>query len=262
MKTYVIANRKGGCGKSATAQALSNWLCLQGYKTLLVDADNQANTSYSMGYDTEADGGLSTLYDVLAGTVKMKEVIAPVLADGQTVSEKWQIVPASERLAVFDAGLAPVAVSLPAALKTIEKNFDYCIIDTPLSKGVITMGALMAADEVIIPCVAEIYSVQGAQAIAKIIPAAQQYNKKLSVAGILITRHQERLAIARGIADMIDATAAMIGTKVFKTRIREGIAVREAAAYRMGLFDYDTRRRSVASADYMQFFSELMKGGK
>ena len=262
MKTYVIANRKGGCGKSATAQALSNWLCLRGYKTLLVDADNQANTSYSMGYDTEADGGLTTLNDVLAGTVEMKEAVVPVLADGQAVSDNWKIVPASEKLAAFDAGMAPVAVSLPAALKSVEKDFDYCVIDTPLSKGVVTMGALMAADEVIIPCVAEIYSVQGAQAIAKIIPAAQKYNKGLKVAGILITRHSERLSIAKGIADMIASTAAMIGTKVFSTRIREGIAVREAAAYRMGLFDYDVKRRSVASADYMKFFEELMKGGK
>ena len=212
-KTYVVANRRGGCGKSATAQALSNWLSLRGYKVLLVDADNQANTSYSMGYDTEADNDIITLADVLGGTATMKEAIQPVLkrsGNGEAIADlHWFIVPAEERLTAFDVGLAPVKVSFMDALKSVEKDFDYCVIDTPLSKGLITTSALMAADEAIITCVADIYSVQGAQSIAKSIPAAKKYNPSLKVAGILITRHSERLSIAKNIADMINDTAAM-----------------------------------------------------
>ena len=261
VKTYAICNRKGGCGKSATAQALSNWLYRQGKRVLLVDVDNQANTSYTMGYDTDADAEMPTMYDVLAGDMPLKDVIRPVVrSDGTDLY--WSIAPASEQLAAIDMRMTPVKVTLADAIKSVSRRYDYCIIDTPLSKGVLTMGALIAADEVIIPCVAEIYSVQGAQAIAKLIPNAKQYNPKLRVAGILITRHSDRLSIAQTVADMIAQTAQMIGTKVFATRIREGVAVREAAAYRMGLFDYDTKQRSVASADYVRFFEELMKGGK
>ena len=262
VKTYAIANRKGGCGKSATAQAFANWLYKQGKRVLIVDVDNQANTSYTMGYDTEADADIATMYNVLAGEVPMKDVIRPVIRNGMDSDLFWSIAPASENLAAIDMRMVPVKVTLADALKSVAKQFDYCIIDTPLSKGVLTMGALIAADEVIIPCVAEIYSVQGAQAIAKLLPTAKQYNPKLKVAGLLITRHSDRLSIAQTVADMIKQTAVMIGTKVFDARIREGIAVREANAYRMGLFDYDAKCRSVASVDYVQFFNELMKGGK
>lgn len=266
MKSYAICNRKGGCGKSATAQAFSNWLSLNGFRTLLVDVDNQANTSYSMGYDTEANSDIVTMFDVLAGKASMKEVVQPVLkrlGNGLTAPDMyWSIAPAEEKLTVFDSGIMPVKTTLKDALQSVADDYDYCVIDTPLSKGLITTSALVASDEVIIPCVAEIYSVQGAQSIAKSIPAAMKYNPGLKVAGILITRHSDRLSIAKDITDMINATASMIGTKVFDTKIREGIAVREANAYRMGLFDYDVKRRSVASVDYEKFFNELMKGVK
>lgn len=261
MKTFVIANRKGGCGKSATAQALANWLYKQGKKVLIVDVDNQANTSYTMGYDTEVNTDIATMYNVLAGEVAMKDVIQPVVRNGGN-DLFWSIAPASENLAAIDMRITPVKVTLADALKSVAKKYDYCIIDTPLSKGVLTMGALIASNEVIIPCVAEVYSVQGAQAIAKLLPTAKQYNPKLKVAGLLITRHSDRLSIAQTVADMIKETSAMIGTKVFDTRIREGVAVREAAAYRMGLFDYDNKCRSVASADYVKFFNELLNEGR
>ena len=261
MHTYAICNRKGGCGKSALAQSLSNWLFLQGYKTVLIDADNQANTSYTMGYDTEANSDIVTLFDVLGDSATMKEAIQPVKRHEMDL--RWSIVPAEEKLSVYDAGIMPIKKTLADALKTVSKEFDYCVIDTPLTKGLITTSALIVADEVIIPCVAEIYSVQGAQSIAKSILSAKKYNPKLKVAGILISRHNERLSIAKDIADMISATASMIGTKVFNTKIREGVAVREANAYRMGLFDYDNKKRSVASIDYDKFFKdELLKGGK
>ena len=258
MHTYVICNRKGGCGKSASVQSFSNWLFLHGFKTLIIDADNQANTSFSMGYDTEANSDLITLFDVLSGDASMKEAIQPVKRpDG--MDPRWSIVPAEEKLTLFDAGIMPIKVTLADALKSVSKEFDYCVIDTPLSKGLITTSALISANEVIIPCVAEIYSVQGARSIAKSIPSARQYNKKLKVSGILITRHNERLSISKNIADMLETTANMIGTKVFDTKIREGVAVREASAYRMGLFDYDPKKRSVASIDYDKFFNELLE---
>lgn len=260
MQTIIIGNRKGGCGKSATAQAFSNWLALQGYRVLLVDADNQSNTSYSMGYDTAVNADIITLFDVLHGDATIKEAIKPVL---NTELKNWFIVPAEEKMSAFDNGFLPIKVSIADALKTIKKDFDYCVIDTPLSKSLITSSALNASDKVIITCVAEIYSVQGAQNFVKSIIASRKYNPKLEVSGILITRHNERLSIAKDIVEMLESTAKMIGTKIFDVKIREGVAVREACAYRMGLFDYDAKRRSVASIDYEKFFNELiLKGGK
>ena len=164
-------------------------------------------------------------------------------------------------MSVFDNGLLAIKVSLSDALKKVAGDYDYCVVDTPLSKSLITSSALNTADEVIITCVADIYSVQGAQHFAKSIVASKKYNSKLKVAGILITRHNDRLSIARDVSDMLKSTAKMIGTQVFDIRIREGVAVREANAYRMGLFDYDTKKRSVASIDYDKFFN-ILKGGK
>ena len=258
MYTYVIGNRKGGCGKSCTAQNLANWLVLKGFKVLLVDADSQANTTYTMGYDTAVNKDIVTLLDVLNGDATIKDAIKPVVRTG---SGKWDIVPAEEDMSVFDNGLLAIKVSLSDALKKVAGDYDYCVVDTPLSKSLITSSALNTADEVIITCVADIYSVQGAQHFAKSIVASKKYNSKLKVAGILITRHNDRLSIARDVSDMLKSTAKMIGTQVFDIRIREGVAVREANAYRMGLFDYDTKKRSVASIDYDKFFN-ILKGGK
>jgi len=256
--TYVIGNRKGGCGKSCTAQNLANWLVLKGFKVLLVDADSQANTTYTMGYDTAVNKDIVTLLDVLNGDATIKDAIKPVVRSG---SGTWDIVPAEEKMAVFDNGILPIKVSLSVALKKVAGDYDYCVIDTPLSKSLITSSALNTADEAIITCVAEIYSVQGAQNFAKSIVASKKFNKKLKVAGILITRHNERLSIAKDISTMLESTAKMIGTQVFSVKIREAVAVREANAYRMGLFDYDQKMRSVASIDYDKFF-KILKGGK
>lgn len=256
-KTFVLANRKGGCAKSSSAAAISNWLALKGKRVILIDADSQCNLSYASGFDTIANPDIVTLYDVLSGTVKPKDAIQRM---DNLLFGGGYIIPASEDLAAFDNGLETVTVTLADVVKAISKDFDYCIIDTPMSLGKMTMASLIAANEVIIPCMADIYNIQGVQALARLIEAAKPYNAKLRVSGILITRNNERLVLTKSLMDMIEALAKQMGTKVFNAKIREGVAVREAAAQQMGLFSYDPKCRSAVTADYKNFILELLKG--
>ena len=259
MKTYVIANRKGGCGKSTTALALANWLIMNGKKVILLDLDSQCNLSYASGFDTAASPDMVTLYDVLSGTAKAQDAIRPM---DSTLFGGGSIIPASENLAAFDSGLETASVKLQDVVKAVSPDYDYCIIDTPLSLGKMTIAALMAANELVVPCMADIYNLQGVQALARVLDAVRPYNKRLKVAGILPTRNNDRLVLTKSLTDMITAVAQQMGTKVFDARIREGVAVREAAAQQMGIFTYDPKCRTSVVADYQKFIIELLKGDK
>lgn len=247
MKTLAILNQKGGVGKTTTALALWAGLTLQGKKVLAVDLDPQGNLSFTAAADTSG----RTAFGVL-----LKETAA---ADAIQHTTQGALIPSSPELAGADMTITRTGKEyrLKEALEPVAGAYDYAVIDTPPALGILTVNALAAADYAIIPAMAEAFSLQGIGQLADTINPVRTYcNAGLKIAGILLTRYSPRTVLARDVADMAEAMAGTLGTRVFRTRIRDGVAVREAQLRQENLFTYAPK--SGPALDYLAFLSELL----
>lgn len=261
-----IATQKGGTGKTTTVGALAAALHLKGYRVLMVDMDPQANLTFTMG----ADNLVATAYEILAGKIPAAQAVYPLPDDGVDHSGKKAatpqrrpergIIPASAALSGADLEMTAIGKEyrLQEALRPLRAQFDYIIIDTPPSLGILTINALTASDKVVITAPADIYSVQGIWQLFSTIQAVQRYtNPGLGLKGILLTRYNARSILSRDLTEMIEDTARQMETFVYRQSIREGVAVREAQASRQDLFSYAPR--SKAAMDYMAFAQEFLE---
>lgn len=249
MKTISIVNRKGGVGKTATAQALGSGLLKRGYRVLFVDLDSQSNLSYAIGVDTI---GLSSL-ELMTETATAKEVIIK--------TDQGDIIPASPNLVIIETTLTETGKEyrLKERLEPILSEYDYIIIDTPAQLGVLTINALTTSDFAIIPVQADIYSLQGIGLLNETIETIKKYcNKDLYIDGVLVTRYNGRAVLSRDMQGNIEELAKEFHTKVYKTPIRECIAIKESQAMRQSIFDFAPR--SNASIDYDNFINEILEG--
>jgi len=250
MRVISVAAQKGGVGKSTTAHALGHGLILKGHTVLFIDLDPQGNLSHTIA--AEEDG--ATTYDLL-----MREVTA---VDAIQHAGGGDIIPANESLSAADIELTKTGKEyrLKEALQSIADRYDYAIIDTPPSLGILTVNALTASDILIAPSQADMYCLKAMWHLHGTIDAVKKYcNPSLVIAGILLTRHNGRAVLSQDMADLLKDIAEQIGTKVFNTTIREGIAVREAQARQQDIYSYAPK--SNAAADYMAFVNELLDGG-
>jgi chromosome partitioning protein len=252
MKQIVsIINQKGGVGKSTTSQALAAGLSLKGYKVLLIDMDSQGNLSFSVGANKQ---GVSVL-EVLKREASAEDSTQHIGA--------LDIIPASISLAGADMQLTEMGKEyrLKEAIEPIKKRYDYIIIDTPPALGILTINALTASDSVIIPAQADIYSIDAIGQLYSTIRAVQQYtNRDLMINGILLTRFSDRTVLSRDLASMIQNTADQLGTRLFKSTIREAISIKEAQASKADIFAYAPK--SKVAADYMGFVDEFLSGAE
>ena len=249
MKKEVIAiiNQKGGVGKSTTANALGAGLYLKGYKVLYVDLDAQGNLSYSLNVLNKP----LTSLEVLTGTATAKEAI--------TATEQGDIIPASGNLAGADALITETGKEyrLKEAIEPLKKKYDFIIIDTPPALGVLTVNALTACNSVLIPTQADIYSLQGIGQLSQTIETVKKYcNPALSIKGILATRYSARANLTKDMITLLEDTADQLHTKLYKTKIRECIALKEAQASQQAIFTYSPK--SNASEDYNTFIDEFL----
>lgn len=244
METISITNQKGGTGKSTTALALGAALQKKGHRVLFIDLDAQGNLTYALGAT-----GLNTLN-------------AMELLEGRAQAGKIQgnIIASTPELAAADKVLNKTGkeYKLKEALQSIKPLYDYIIIDTPPSMGILTINALTASDSVIIPAQADIFSLQGITQIKETIDAVREYcNKALKVKGIVLTRFNGRAIISKDLADVLKAEADKLGTKLFNTKIRECTALKEAQASQQDIFTYAPA--SNGASDYMQLTKEVLK---
>lgn len=249
LKIIAVINQKGGVAKSTTAQAIAECLSGDGAHVLLVDADAQGNLSYALGVDLNAGNG--TLYDALTGARRPDNCVA-------RLNDRLDIIPASPSLAVADIVLKDVGKEyrLKETIAAVcdGGKYDFCVIDTPPSLGILTINALTAADGVVIPAQADAFSLQGIQGVRETIATVRKYcNGALREYGILLTRFSSRTCISRNVAEYLEGLKG--GLRVFATRIRECTAVKEAQTARKGLFDYAPN--SNATKDYHDFVTEL-----
>lgn len=249
-----ITNQKGGVAKSTTAYALAAALHNENYKVLLIDMDAQGNLTDTILADNISSNMITT-YDVLLKS-------API-GDSIIKSDKCDLIPASLELSGADMELTAVGKEhrLRKALEPIKENYDFIIIDTPPALGVLTINALTAADEVLIPAQADVYSLQGIGQLYNTVQAVKEYcNAKIKIAGILLTRYNGRTKISKNVFEMTRQTAQQIGTKMFNTVIRECTVIKEAQAENKDLFTF--AKNSNAAEDYMKFTKEFLEGEK
>ena len=256
-RVICVTNQKGGVGKSTTAEALAEGLTIKGYKTLLIDLDPQGSVSLTAG----ADPSRSTAYEVMTRSINAQEAAQQRTHEvAQEVKPLADIIPASKQLIRLDVELTATGKEyrLKEQLAPILPAYDFIIIDTPPALGVLTVNAMTAADALLIPAQADVYSLQGIGQLTDTIDAIRAYtNPGLTLAGILLTRHNARSILSRDMTEAANATAARIGTFLYSTVIREGVAVKEAQANQQPIYEYAPK--SNAAADYMAFTAEFLE---
>ena len=237
-----IANQKGGVAKTATAQAIATGAAQGGRRSLAIDADPQSNLSYSMGGNS-ADMGL---YELMTGAATPGQIIQH--------TAQGDLITASSSLALPFTGKDPGKL-LAKALRPIKSKYDVIAIDCPPALNILLANALIAADVVIIPLTADMYALQGLYQLKQSIQDAQRYNTGLKIGGVVFTRHNARTILARDLTDVITEKCGELDIPVYKTTIREGVAVREAQTQRMSIFDYAPK--SKPAKDYMQLMTDI-----
>lgn len=254
MKTISFSNQKGGVAKSTSAGALASGLANRGYKVIAVDLDPQCNLSLGAGADIL--NMEQTLYDVFKGTADIQNLICHT-------DLGYDLIIGGLALAGADMDFSQTGreYMLKEALEEISKDYDYCIVDTQPTLGILTVNALTASNSVIIPLTADMYAIQGLSQLNLLIERIRKYsNRDLKIAGLLITRHDERTNVSKALQDQINKVAERLNTRVFKRPIRNSVAVRESQLLHSDLFTEAPKAN--ATLDYTAFIDELLEGGE
>ena len=246
MEIIAFINHKGGVAKTSSCHSVGAGLAQRGYKVLLIDMDAQGSLSSIVRANRQ---GATTLEVLLRRATAAQAT--------QTVGV-FDIIAGSEGLAAEGILTATgKEYRLREALQPLQR-YDYVLLDCPPSLGITTINALTAADSCIVPCQADTLSLEALQQLSPTIDTIRKYtNPKLRVRGILITRYNGRAILSREAVEMLEAQADAMGTRVYSSKIRESISVKEAQAMRQDIFTYAPK--SNAAHDYNNLIDEIIK---
>jgi len=255
-RLFTIANQKGGVGKTTTAVNLAAALAVQGLKTLVIDLDPQGNASTALGI-ADRHSGTPSSYEVLLGEIPLKEAMRQ-----SPHSDQLFCVPSTIDLAGAEIELVSMVARenrLRTALADLDAvDFDYVFIDCPPSLGLLTINALVAAPEVLIPIQCEYYALEGvSQLMSNIEMVKAHLNPGLDVSTVILTMYDGRTKLADQVADEV---RRFFGPKVLKTVIPRSVKVSEAPGYSMTIIDYDPGSRGAMS--YLDASRELAERGR
>lgn len=255
MKVIAFTNQKGGIGKTTSACETAALLAKDGYKVLMIDADAQCNTTSVYAAETD---GVATIYDIILA--KPSEQID--INEAIQHTEYGDIV-ASDRLLV-DAETILGTDKLNGLFRFQEalrklKGYDYVIIDTNPALNLILYNVLIAVDAVVVPVTADRFGLDGLSQLSDtIVSVKQRYNHGLTIAGLLIVKYKARTQLGQQLKNDLEGIAAQMGTKVFKTTIRESVRVQEAQVLQQPLCEYSPKCTS--AVDYKNYLKELLEG--
>lgn len=252
MNIISVVNQKGGVAKTTTAINLASALVNEGKKILLLDIDPQANLTQGIGFNNQVN---TTIYEILTDKLPLSEAIY------KTKIDNLDIVPSSIRLANAELELAGELGRETLLRESIEETdlskYDYIFIDCNPSLGLLTVNALSACNEIIIPMEPGIFALEGIGQLVNVIKLIKRkINSQLDIKGVLLTRVDGRTNIA---IEFKDELKEIFGNKVFDTIIHQNVAIGQAQIEELPVDHYD--KKATGTKEYKALAKELIING-
>ncbi len=245
-----VANQKGGVGKTTTVINIGASLGAAEKKILIVDFDPQTNCTSGFGLPRRGD--YPSIYDLITGKKSFDEVVV------KSELKNLSIIPGSISLAGAEVELANLEEGRENVLKVIingvKDNYDYILIDCPPSLGLLTINALTASDELLIPIQAEYFAMEGVSELVRTVEMVREnLNPELTIRGVLLTMVDERTNLSK---QVIEEVKRFFGSKVYKTYIPRNVRLAEAPSFGKPVIFYDIASRGAQS--YLKMTEEFL----
>ncbi|HET7194688.1 MAG TPA: ParA family protein [Nocardioides sp.] len=262
-RVVVVANQKGGVGKTTSTVNVAAGLAQLGQRVMVIDLDPQGNASTALGVDHRR--GVPSTYDAVVDSTPLAEVTVPcpdvpgLMVVPATIDlagaeiELVSVVARENRLARAIKGHPLVGTAAEAG----DERFDYVFIDCPPSLGLLTLNALVAGEEMMIPIQAEYYALEGLGQLLETVEMVRQHlNPRLQVSTIMVTMYDGRTRLAQGVAEEV---REHFGDQVLKTTVPRSVRVSEAPSYGQTVMTYDPG--STGALCYLEAAREIATKG-
>lgn len=252
-RTIVIANQKGGVGKTTTTINLSASLASLGKKVLVIDMDPQGNTTSGLG--VEKDEVENTVYELLLGECALKEALQ------EEIFENLAIIPSNVNLAGAEIELVGVEEKeylLKKALDPIKDQYDFIIIDCPPSLNMLTINSMCAGDTVLVPIQCEYYALEGlSQLMHTIELVTDRLNPELEIEGVVFTMYDARTNLSLQVVENVKSN---LNQNIYKSIIPRNVRLAEAPSHGLPITEYDAK--STGAEAYRMLAEEVIHRGE
>ena len=252
-RAIVIANQKGGVGKTTTSINLSASLAKEGKKVLVIDMDPQGNTT--SGFGVEKDQVEPTVYEMLLGEALIKDCIQ------ENVLENLSVLPSNINLAAAEIELIGVEEKeflLRNALEKIKEDYDFIVIDCPPSLNMLTINSMCAGDTVLVPIQCEYYALEGLSQLIHTIGLVQErLNPNLEIEGVVFTMYDARTNLSLQVVENVKSN---LKQNIYKSIIPRNVRLAEAPSYGMPITEYDAK--STGAEAYKRLAEEVIHRGE
>ena len=252
-RTIVIANQKGGVGKTTTAINLSASLAESGKKVLLIDMDPQGNSTSGLGI--EKDEKEYTIYELLLGECSIEDCLS------ESICKDLIVVPSNINLAAVEIELIGTdgkEFILRDSVSSIKDKYDFILIDCPPSLNVLTINAMCTADTVLVPIQCEYYALEGlSQLMHTIELVKERLNPDLEIEGVVFTMYDARTNLS---LEVVENVKGNLNQNIYKTIIPRNVRLAEAPSYGMPITKYDTK--STGAESYRMIAEEVIHRGE